>query len=160
MNMDFSILKGMFKTNSDIFEKATQAVPPEQWYKQPSEDSNHLLWVAGHVVVHRAVGAELLGAQWSAPWRKLFSRGAKRVAHDRYPNPEEIRRAWNEVSEKLANTLSNVNEEDLAKPAPEGVPTMDGKVGGFVAFLCLHETFHVGQLTYLKKWLGHGQTVG
>ena len=160
MNMDFSIIQGMFKTNADIFEKVTQSVPAEQWLTQPCSDSNHLTWVAGHVVVHRAIVAEMLGAQWSAPWRKLFVRGAQRVAPDQYPNADELRCAWNEVSEKLAACLSNATEEDLAKPAPQGVPTMDGKVGGFVAFLCLHETFHVGQLSYLKKYLGHGQTVG
>jgi uncharacterized damage-inducible protein DinB len=160
MNMDFSIIKGMFKTNADIFEKVVQGVPTEQWLTQPADDSNHLTWVAGHVVIHRAIAAEMLGAQWSAPWRKLFVRGAKLVSPDQYPNPDELRRAWKEVSEKLAACLSTATEEDIAKPAPQGVPTMDGKVGGFVAFLCLHETFHVGQLSYLKKLLGHGQTVG
>lgn len=160
MNLDFSIIKGMFKTNADIFEKVTQNVPREQWLTQPSDDSNHLTWVAGHVVVHRALVAEMLGAEWSAPWRKLFVRGAKRVAPDQYPSAEELHRAWNEVSDKLAACLSKVTEEDLAKPAPQGVPSLDGNVGGFVSFLCLHETFHVGQLSYIKKYLGHGQTVG
>src|SRR5581483_11916090 len=156
MNMDFSIIRGMFKTNADIFDKVTSSVPAEQWLTQPSDDSNHLTWVAGHVVVHRALVAEMLGAKWSAPWRKLFSRGAKLVPSDQYPSAEQIRAAWDEVSAKLSTSLANATEEDLAKPAPEGVPTMDGKVGGFVAFLCLHETFHVGQLAYLKKFLGHG----
>jgi uncharacterized damage-inducible protein DinB len=160
MNLDFSIIKGMFKANGEIFDKVVEAVPQDKWLTQPSTDSNHMTWVAGHVVVHRAILAEMLGAEWSAPWRKLFSRGAKLVAPDQYPDADELRRAWNEVSEKLTTSLSNATEEDLAKPAPQGVPTMDGKVGGFVAFLCLHETFHVGQLSYIKKLLGHGQTVG
>src|SRR5437763_13236555 len=108
MNMHFSILKGMFKTNGDIFDKATQGIPQEQWLTQPCNDSNHLTWVAGHVVVHRAIVAEVLGAQWSAPWRKLFVRGAKRVSPDQYPDADALRRAWNEVSEKLATGLSNV----------------------------------------------------
>jgi len=160
MNIDFSIIQSMFKTNADIFEKVTQAVPQEQWLTQPSNDSNHLIYIVGHVVVHRAIVAEMLGAQWSAPWRKLFARGAKLAKPDQYPSPHELRCAWNEVSEKLATSFSKATEEDLAKPAPQGVPTMDGKVGGFVAFLCLHETLHVGQLSYLKKFLGQGQTVG
>ena len=90
MNMDFSIIKGMFKTNADIFDKVTQAIPQEQWLTQPCNDSNHLTWVAGHVVVHRAIVAEMLGAQWSAPWRKLFVRGAKRVSPDQYPDADAL----------------------------------------------------------------------
>jgi len=30
----------------------------------------------------------------------------------------------------------------------------------FVAFLAFHETYHVGQVSYLRKWLGYGQSVG
>lgn len=160
MSMDFAIIKGMFKTNTGIFDKAIAGVPKERWLTQPNDECNHLTWVAGHVVVHRALAAEMLGAKWSAPWRKLFSRGAKLVSADQYPGAEELLRAWSEVSEKLWASLSNATEEDLAKPAPEGVPTLDGKLGGFVAFLCLHESFHVGQLSYIKKLLGYGQTVG
>jgi uncharacterized damage-inducible protein DinB len=160
MNMDFAVIKGMFKTNSDIFDKVTKAIPGDRWLTRPSDECNHLTWIAGHVVVHRAIVAEMLGSAWSAPWRELFSRGAKLMPADRYPSSDELLRGWNEVSEKLSASLSTATEEDLAKPAPEGVPTMDGKIGGFVAFLCLHETFHVGQLSYLKKLLGYGQTVG
>ena len=48
----------------------------------------------------------------------------------------------------------------LAKPAPKGPPSFDGKISGLVAFLAFHEAYHVGQVTYLRKWLGYGQSVG
>jgi hypothetical protein len=44
--------------------------------------------------------------------------------------------------------------------AKAGPPSFDGKVSGLVAFLAFHETYHVGQVSYLKKWLGCVQTVG
>jgi len=31
----------------------------------------------------------------------------------------------------------------------------DGTTGGVINFLAFHETYHVGQLAYLRCWLGH-----
>jgi hypothetical protein len=160
MSSDFAQINNMFKTNGQAFEKATQGVPNDKWLVQPSDHSNQLTWIAGHAVVHRALVAKILGSPWSAPWEKLFARGAKLVSPEQYPDPSELQRAWREVSEKLNSTLPNASAETLAKPVPQGSPSLDGTVGGSIALLCLHETFHVGQLSYLRKWLGYGQAVG
>jgi hypothetical protein len=71
----------------------------------------------------------------------------------------EIVRAWDEVSGKLSSSLAGAPEEMLAQPVSNGI-TLDGKISGKIAFLSLHESYHVGQMAYLRKWLGHGQTVG
>jgi len=64
------------------------------------------------------------------------------------------------VSAKLLASLAGTPAEVLAKPAPKGPPSFDGKISGLVAFLAFHETYHVGQVSYLRKWLGYGQSVG
>jgi hypothetical protein len=160
MDTDFSMIASMFKANTQLFDKATQGIPPEKWLTRPSDDSNHLIWIAGHVVVHRAVVLKLLGLEWPAPWGTLFVRGAKLAAAEQYPETGEIQRAWGDVSEKLAASLANVPAEILAKAAPKESPSFDRTVGGQISFLCFHETYHVGQMSYLRKWLGYGQAVG
>jgi uncharacterized damage-inducible protein DinB len=72
----------------------------------------------------------------------------------------EIKRAWDEVSEKLSSILGSAPVDHLAEPALSTPPSFDGKVSGNIAFLAFHETYHVGQVSYLRKWLGHGQSVG
>jgi DinB superfamily len=160
MDNDFVNIEGMFKTNTDIVKKALDVVPPERWFLKPGNDSNHLMWVAGHLVVHRAAVLKYLDADWEAPWSSLFNRGAKLTADDAYPSVNEIRSAWDVVSAKLFASLTDPDPEGLSQPASEGPPSFDGKVSGHVAFLAFHETYHVGQLSYLKKWFGCGQTVG
>ena len=157
---EFATATKMFSTNTDILERTINGVPAEKWLAQPGDDSNHLLWITGHVVVHRAMVLKTLGAEWSAPWEKLFSRGEKRVAADQYPPAAEIQSAWKEVSEKLTAALANASPDALNSPAAKGVPTLDGTVGGTISLLCLHETYHLGQMGYLRKWLGFGQGVG
>ena len=160
METDFANIEGIFKTNTDIVKKALAGVLTEEWFLRPGDDSNHLMWVAGHLVVSRGAVLKLLGAAWETPWSSLFGRGAKLVASDQYPAVVEVRNAWEEVSGKLLTSLANPSVEALAKPASPGPPSFDGKVSGVVAFLALHETYHVGQVAFLRKWLGQGQTVG
>ena len=160
METDFGNIAGMFKTNTDIVNGVIQGILPERWFLRPGDDSNHLMWVTGHLVVSRATVLKSLKAEWAVPWSSLFNRGAKLAADDQYPPVEEIRSAWTDVSAKLLASLAGAPADLLAQPAPKGPPSFDGKVSGLVAFLAFHETYHVGQVCYLKKWLGHGQSVG
>ncbi len=160
--MDTSLVQveGMFKTNTDLVKKATEGIPEEHWFRQPGDASNHLMWVAGHLVVGRGSVLRLLGSEWAVPWDSIFTRGAKLAARDQYPGVGEIRKAWDNASEQLLKSLADPPVDVLTKPAPEGKPSFDGKVSGLIAFLAFHETYHVGQVSYLRKWLGYGQTVG
>ena len=160
MDNNFANIEGMFKANTDIVKKALDEVPPERWFLKPGNDSNHLMWVAGHLVVHRGAVLKSLGADWDASWSSLFRRGAKLTADEEYPSIHEIKSAWEVVSKKLFASLNDAPSERLSQPAPSGPPSFDGKVSGLVAFLAFHETYHVGQVSYLRKWLGYGQSVG
>jgi uncharacterized damage-inducible protein DinB len=155
-----SYVDAIFKTNTDLMKKATEGINTDHWFLKPGEDSNHLMWVAGHLVGSRGSVLKALGCEWKTPWSSLFSRGAKQTTREQYPSVEEIRKAWSDVSDQLAAALASAPAEVLERPAPKGTPSFDGKVGGLVAFLAFHETYHVGQVSYLKKWLGYGQTVG
>jgi uncharacterized damage-inducible protein DinB len=160
MTTDIATVQSMFNMNADFFQRAIGDIPEEQWLTRPGDGSNHLLWIAGHMVVCRALVPKMLGTEWSSPWEELFARGAKLVAPEKYPSPAEIREAWTAVSEKLSSALSNAPQEALAEPTAEGRPSLDGTVAGTVGFLCLHETYHVGQVGFLHKALGHGPSLG
>ncbi len=43
------------------------------------------------------------------------------------------------------------------KPGP---PSADGKLSGTVNFMALHETYHVGQVAYVRSFLGHAGVMG
>jgi uncharacterized damage-inducible protein DinB len=156
----FSNIKGMFRANTDVINKAIGDIRDDDWFRKPGDDSNHLLWLLGHVVVHRGYVLKTLGVDWNTSWAPLFARGAERMDDAEYPSIEDMRAAWTDVSEKLRAALREPAEDVLTKPAPEGPPSFDNKVSGTVAFFAFHDTYHAGQLSYLRKWLGYGQTVG
>ena len=160
METDFKNISGMFRNNTEIINKAIADVSPEDWFRKPGDDSNHLMWLLGHVVVHRGLVLKTLGGQWNSSWAPLFVRGSERVDDAEYPRVDDMRAAWNEISEQLKAALSEPPEEVLTRPAPEGPPSFDKKLSGNVAFLAFHDTYHTGQMSFLRKWLGYGQTIG
>jgi hypothetical protein len=68
--------------------------------------------------------------------------------------------AWKDSCGVLSTTFENVAEDLLAQPAMQGPPSADGKVSGIVNFLAIHETYHVGQASYLRSWFGHKGIMG
>jgi len=160
METDFKNISGMFRTNTDIISKAIADVRPEDWFRKPSDDSNHLMWLLGHVVVHRGEVLKTLGGKWDSSWARLFSRGVERVDDAEYPTVDEMRGAWTEISEQLKAALRAAPADVLMKPAPEGPPSFDKKLSGTVAFFAFHDAYHTGQVSFLRKWLGYGQTIG
>lgn len=160
MESEFANVKGMFKINTDIVNRAIADVAADDWFRKPGDESNHLMFVMGHLIVHRGRTLKVLGGEWDSSWAPLFARGAQRVDDAEYPSSEEMRNAWNQVSADLAAALSNAPAEELSKDAPAGPPSFDGKLSGTVAFYAFHDAYHAGQVSFLRKWLGYGQTVG
>jgi len=160
METDFKNISGMFRANTDIISKAIADVRPEDWFRSPGDDSNHLMWLLGHVVVHRRQVLKTLGREWDSSWASLFARGTQRLNDAEYPTIDEMRTAWEQISEQLKAALREAPADVLANPAPEGPPSFDKKVSGTVAFFAFHDTYHTGQVSFLRKWLGYGQTIG
>jgi hypothetical protein len=113
METGLAHVEGMFKFNTDIVNKAIADVRPEDWFQKPSDNSNHLMWVMGNLVVHRGHTLKTLGVDWEIPWVPLFARGAERVADAEYPSTEEMQTAWNHVSAELATALREQPAETL-----------------------------------------------
>ncbi len=141
--------------NTSLLERVVDGISPEQWLSRPSDHSNHIAWIAGHMLWARQALAGRLGRTWEYPGLEVFARSAKICDSATYPAPEELVKAWRNASATLQTALEHVTAEALAAPAPTGPPSPDGKLSGFVGVLAWHETYHLGQLAYLRGWLGY-----
>ena len=149
-----------YRFNSDFLVKMVSDLDQEEWLRHPNETSNHIAWIVGHVIWTRKMLLGRLGMEWSRPWLDMFARGAKLDETAAYPAKEELLDAWRETSGVLAGVLDSVSAEILAQPATQGPPSADGKISGIVNFLAIHETYHLGQASYLRGWLGHKGLMG
>jgi hypothetical protein len=150
-----------FDRNRSMLQKSFSGLTPEEWAKRPNEHCNNILWIAGHIVWARSMALKFLQTpQWTLPWLDLCARGAKLDGATQFPSPDEVLGAFADVTKSLTAGLEGATEEMVNAPAPPNAPPGDGKVSGVINFLAYHETYHVGQVAYLRCWLGHAGPQG
>ncbi len=150
----------IYRGNTGWLKKSIDGMSDEEWKRRPSETTNPVIWIVGHIISTRSSGLKLMGVEWSRPWLELFKRGTEVADFDEYPSPEELRADWKDIDARYMAALEDMSAEALAAPMPNPSPSFDGSVGGMIAFLAFHETAHVGQLIYLSRWFGHGRING
>ena len=150
----------IYSRNESLLAKAIDSLTAEQWARRPGECCNSALWILGHMVWARSRGLKLLGVSWDKPWLHHFERGSKPADPSQYPSSEEVLIAWQELSACLPPALEAAPAEAMAAAAPEPSPSFDGTIGVMVGFLAMHESYHVGQVVYLLRLLGHDRVVG
>jgi len=149
-----------YRFNSDFLTKMVSDLSPEEWLRRPDEKLNHIAWIVGHVIWARKAVLGRLGTEWSQPWLSSFARGVKCNDVATFPSPDTLMEGWREVSGVLATALDGASEEVLSQPSTQGPPSADGKISGVVNFLAIHETYHVGQASYLRSWMGRKGLMG
>jgi uncharacterized damage-inducible protein DinB len=152
----------IFAINDGFVLPALEGLTHDELWKTPTDRNNAMLWIAGHVVQTRAMMLQLLGEAVDTGWGKLFDRGAsaaKIADADRYPSRDDIEKAMREITPRLHAKLASLDDTYLAGPARLQVPGTK-TVADELAFFALHESYHVGQLAYVRKGLGYPGLAG
>jgi hypothetical protein len=101
----------------------------------------------------------MLGQSVDTGWRTLFDRGAKIGDRSQYPSATEVVRVMREVSPRLHAAVAAVTEGEFNRPASLPIPGINTFMDE-LAFFALHESYHVGQLAYIRKSLGYPGLAG
>jgi uncharacterized damage-inducible protein DinB len=152
----------IFAINDGFVLPALKDLTNDELWKAPTDRNNAMLWIAGHVVQTRAMILQLLGEAVDTGWGKLFDRGAPAPAvgdTERYPSRDEIDKTMREITPRLHAKLASLDDRYLAEPARLQVPGTK-TVADELAFFALHESYHVGQLSYVRKGLGYPGLAG
>ena len=160
MDSTIAAVAPLFHVNDQLFHKALEGVKEDDLSRIPQDGSNPLIWIAGHLTTSRASLTRLAGERIDNPWSKIFSRGATVDSNVTYPAITEITSLWDTATKSLMVKLEELTAEKLAEPATFPVPSGDKTTRGAIIFLNFHETYHIGQMAYLRKWLGYSQLVG
>lgn len=129
-------------------------ITPEQALWRMNKDQNHAVWLTGHIVSNRFYLANLFGVPDKAPYGRFFDGGEPIDDAHPYPGLSELLEQFNSVSPKLMQAMQNVTNELLQQPTPMGLPVKDKTMLGTIGFFVHHESYHMGQLGYLRKLLG------
>lgn len=149
----------IFAFNHDLVLRALAGLTDDELWRAPSERNNAMLWIAGHVAQTRGQVLGFLGEPADTGWGTLFDRGATIGNVDQYPSPADIERVMRDVSSRLRAKLVSLQDEFLARPVTMQIPGTK-TVADELAFFALHDSYHVGQLAYIRKALGYPGLAG
>jgi len=125
--------------------------------------TNSLEWLGGHLITGRYRSISRLGVK-IAPNKGLdkFVNPAipppNAIAFDnkiKYPSLSECRVEWTSFSTSFHEALHAVSESVLKTEISFRVPTGGNTVEDALIFVALHEAYHIGQMSILRKSLGY-----
>lgn len=144
----------MLNMNTRLFINALEGVTDELAKQRVSEHNNPLIWLAVHTTWARYNICAMLGMPVAKnPYDGMFENFRPYTATDNFPTMEELKTEWMKASGLLKDALAAVTEEHLAADCPLKSPIGDFSFGGTVAFLTQHESYDIGQIAFLKKYL-------
>jgi uncharacterized damage-inducible protein DinB len=150
----------IYATNEDLFLRALDGLTNAEMWNRPIKKNNPMLWLAGHVAQTRAQVLQILGEPYDTKWGELFVRGTQLKDPVQYPAIVEIKHTMSDISARLQKKLESINDEQLTHAA-QGLQVPNAKtLADQVAFFALHDSYHIGQLAYIRKMLGYPALVG
>ncbi len=147
-------LKEIYGVNEYMLNFAFTALDEPTARKQNGEASNSLLWLVGHVVSCRFWITGIAKQQeLPQPWEGIFDKSIDKVDHAKFPSLAEVRKLWEELKPQLHTALETLDEATILKDLPDGFPNGKSMLSG-LAFMAMHESYHVGQISSLRKAMG------
>ena len=146
----------IFKVTSRHFLNATEGLNDDQAAWRAVEESNSAGFIALHVVQSRHHIAKMMGLELVDPFAPL-TKGRRSIAEMQgMPALEEVRAEWKRLTGELRVRFGQISPAELDKDTGTGLPIDDKSVLGVVAFLLMHEAYHIGQLGLLRRQVGLG----
>jgi DinB superfamily len=153
MNKSIAQSQIIFNMNDRLFLSTLQGVTEEQAKERIIGHVNPVIWIGAHTVWARYNALMFLGAPSGNPYNDLFENFKAYDVSLNYPSLAEVKDEWKKVSGLLKDAIANVSEEHLAADAPIKNPIGDFTNWGTVTFFAQHESYDIGQLGLLKKFL-------
>lgn len=160
-----STLHNQLRQARDFSEKLlTDFRTPQEWTHQLYPGANHALWFAGHMAVtddffltaidpSRSTGLPDLGDR--------FGMGSKPTGNPQdYPPPELVLTAMRERRAVLLGLLETLGEADFERPSQGAAASFLPTWGDVFATALWHEGLHAGQLSMVRRALGHPPVMG
>jgi hypothetical protein len=148
-----------FNMQTVLFNNVLQGIDDSHGGDRITGHINHLQWIAGHLTGSRNGIAELLGLQHTFPYKEIYADPTQPPPGNRaldtsltYPPLSEIIYYWNEFAPAFNIAISRVSNEQLAMALPAGTPFKT--VLDLLGFVASHESYHIGQMSLIRKYLG------
>ncbi len=142
------------RVNTKLFRNCLADMTQAQAEARPDGFGNSALWVAAHLVKARHGLLKRLGAERPNPLpaELVAARGITDVTA--WPALDEVRAAWTDVSHALRDRMAALTPAELDAAVDVRFPVFEQTTFALIVFMVMHDTYHVGQLSTLRKLAG------
>jgi uncharacterized damage-inducible protein DinB len=146
-------LAAVLRLNTRLFERCLDGLSDAESEERVGS-GNSMGFIALHVVDARHYLTRLLGQSVDDPFPEFADvRSSQEI--DRLPPLDTLLASWRDISPRVVAALESLTPEQARAEASSGFPIDDPSVLGTAAFLVQHESYHIGQLSILRRQLGH-----
>jgi DNA-binding transcriptional ArsR family regulator/uncharacterized damage-inducible protein DinB len=139
-------------------------IPDDKLTHRPGAKGNHAAWIMGHIAVADDGFRKSLGAgQPVLPesWNELFGMGSQpKDDPAAYPSRDELRGGMERARNALLEWFRSLDNTQLAAPLPENLRPFAPDVVTLMSNLAVHESFHAGQLSAIRRSLDLPHRIG
>ena len=154
MHPSLTPFDSIYRLNSRLFLNCLEGMEEGQARWRPGPGSNSASYLALHLIQSRFFLAKLLGLDLVDPYASNTT-GAKSIDDlKEIPSLEGLRDTWRGVTGSVREKLKTVPEAQLQAQVPTKLPAEDKSLLGIIAFMMQHESYHIGQLGFLRKQVG------
>lgn len=142
------------RLNTRLFGNCLDGLSDTQAQLRPSATTNSAAYIAAHLVESRYYILKTLGVERPNPLERYTGSWKSIDEISEWPTLADTRTAWGTVSEELGTRLGSIGTEELDAPITTQMPLETRTVLGMLTFLVQHDSYHVGQLSLLRKSAG------
>jgi hypothetical protein len=153
MKKSTHFLELILNMNERLFLNSLNGVTDEQANERISDHNNPLIWIATHTVWARFNMLMFLGKPAKNPYEGKFENFKAYNPNDTYPTLDSLKKEWKNSSQLLKEAFQNVSDDILSADSPLKSPIGEFTNGGTLSFLVQHESYDIGQMAFLKKYL-------
>lgn len=146
-------LHAIIALNTGLVRNAVDGVDDAKARARPLDGVNSAAFLFAHLIEARHLMTSVAGAPLDNPINRYISSRQSIDEITEWPTMAELHAAWSAVSAALEGAMAAVTAESAAAPTAFKFPIPDTSVGGILTFLTQHDSYHLGQLSMLRKYL-------
>jgi uncharacterized damage-inducible protein DinB len=154
MDSRIAPLAEILRLNTTLFRNCLDGLSDEQAAARPSGATNNAAFVAAHLTNSRFYLLKALGVDEPDPLAPYLDGRQSLDELAKLPALAEIQAAWTKAAHLLRDRLAALTPADLDGPSGAKFPLFNGTVLATLTFLVQHDSYHVGQLSLLRKYCG------
>ncbi len=149
-----------FAGSSKRLTKISENFSGDEIFFRPYDKVNHIAWEIGHLTFIRNTIIKLLDPSEKLTFfeneRAIFAPGTPLPSNETFPPISDMLIALQTRGERIIELLNGLTQEHWDSESPFKLP-FGTTVGSQIWTFFLHESFHIGEASYLKNILIRGK---